>query len=955
MITKELLLILLNKERSEQDRLKSLQELRDYLDQEDIITSLAALAEKEQSIVIRKALLKIIVEAEITNIKNKESFLKILFHFSCMEKEEKLRLIAVKRLSDLAFQNEQIELVLAENLLYDASREIQKVCLLGLQKTGCEHTTTLEILSLYTQKINDVTIEPFIGLLTRIPADQSERICIDLLHPLNNNDVKVLAIKELAKYPKLQATTIAYIFDILLEDNENGNLAESILLLLSTREIQDLSIVDTIIKNLKVNPQSKTKLLPLLKRLIMASPAVVDKVKTLYKDTDSIFLKTTILTSLNETEALDIAIEALKDSNLQIRYQGLQYCRENIEKDTQHIIQTMLDVIRKEPDAHLRTSLAREISKVNYLDETSEKMLLAYYNEEDSPWVIEELVKTLFLIPLRDDNKQTVLEAYIKTLVEVFFPDDLKDYVIDQLGNFSNTNTPKLAQCLVKLMLQEFDIKRVGKLYRQYSQLEHKDDEPIELVLLLFERFVHFYPHEQLKIWAKELKHKTTNHELVREKAEFLAQITRDHSFLVNKGSLHITSPLIDNIIASIRQGQNRTAGDILQDAYRNRKIKKEEITLLFKRLLQGFDNTGLIYQILDILKEQQLMTVEIVELALNFIADYPDSSLSNSLQSMLNSMGKILPEYAQYLQHRITSNNYTSYGLKTYQVRAEYDLQWNNNWRNICDNWIFGKLWSDLYPEVSFLKFFNTKSDTKFIDNQSLDYYILRKFSRIRIKKEELVGNQTIYGEEVLLTIGNKIEQLEPDNLPGSFYDRILYVFSEKWKEFIVIGEQPSLELSQCATKIYYTMFKRWKNYQGRVSHELLSMPLWLDFNLMSELIKKDAISFSEFFKPYYELIKTEAKHKIQNNSFPNREQPPQYRVAPAFNFLSLNNYISSVTDFIITSKWSEKENEKQVLKESLHLIRKVWKATNGDVVMTRLKMTTEDQRNEILKWISN
>lgn len=101
--------------------------------------------------------------------------------------------------------------------------------------------------------------------------------------------------------------------------------------------------------------------------------------------------------------------------------------------------------------------------------------------------------------------------------------------------------------------------------------------------------------------------------------------------------------------------------------------------------------------------------------------------------------------------------------------------------------------------------------------------------------------------------------------------------------------------------------------------------MPLWLNFNVLNKLLEEDNYSFKEFFSPYYELIKTEAKHKVQNNSFPNREQPLQYRVAPTFNFLSLNNYITNVTDFIITAKWIENDNENQILKEALLLIRKV------------------------------
>jgi len=953
MVSKELLLILLNEERSEKDRLKSLHELRDYLDQEDIITSLVVLAEKEQSIAIRKTLLKVITEAEITNIKNKENIFKILFHFSSMEKEEELRLIAIARLSDLAFKDSRIELLLAENLLYDASKAIQKACLSGLEKTECKHKTTLNTLSLYAQKINTVTVKLFIALLTKIPAEQNEPIFIDLLHPLNEVGTRILAIKELTKYPSLQATTISYVLDMLLEGNDNESLEKSILLLLNSRALQDLSILDTITKNLKTNPQNATKLLPLLKRLIMASPVVVDKVKSLYKDTDSISLKTILLLSLNETDALDIAIGALTDQNLQIRYQGLHYCIKNIEKDAQRIIQTMLHVIQQESDMNLRKLLAGEISKTGYLDKTSEEMLLAYYNEEENPWVLEELTKALFLIPLRDDNKQIVLKAYIKTLDEVFFTDQLKDYVIDQLSNFSNTHTPKLTQCLITLMLQEFDLSRIKRLYHQYSQLEHNNDEHIELVLLLFERFVHFYPQEQLMIWADELKHKMTTNKSVREKAEFLAQTTGDNTFLINKGSLHITSTIVENIVACVRQCQYDTAREILEDAYHNRKIKKEEIVLLLKRLLLSFDSTsGLTYHILRLLKEQQFITVEIVELALDFINRYPDSDLSSGLQFMLESTGKALPEYAQCLENKLSPKNFISYGLRTRQIRVNYDLRWwHSNWKNTHKDWPLGKLWSNLYPEVSWLKLFNDETDQKSADKQSLDYYILQIFSDISIKKEELVGEQTIYGEEVLLAIANKMEQLEPDNLPGSFYDRILYVFTEKWQKLIAIAEQPSLELSQSATKIYYATFKRWKNYQWRVSHELLDMPLWLDFDLMSELLKKDALSFDEFFKPYYELIQTEAKHKIQNNWFPNREQPPQYRVAPTFNFLSLNNYISSVTDFIITAKWPEQENESQMLKDSLGLIRKVWKVTNGDVVMTRLKMTTECKRNEILQ----
>lgn len=956
MITSELLLILLNEERNEQDRLESLLKLQDYLDQEDVITSLATLAKKEKSTEIRLALLTIIVKVEITNLKNKEGFLKILFHFSAMEKEEKLRLIAVNRLSDLAFQDNRIELLLAENLLHDTSEAVQVVCLSGLQKTGCKNGTTIDKLSLYAHKVTSYTAALFIELLEKLPLEQSERIIVSLLHPLNHVSLKALAIQKLRTYTSLQDATIQHVIAILLEDHSDDNLEQSILNLLGSRAMQDLSIVDTVIGNLQTDPESKDKLLWLLKRLSDASPNIVDKVKDLYKSTNSFSLKAAILRSLNETDALDMAEESLSDLSSYVRYQGLHYCAKNMGKDTQRIVQAMLRSIQNNADINLRRSIAIEISKVGYLDGVSQEMLLAYYSVEENPWVLEQLTKTLFLVPLRDDNKEVLLKAYIKTLHEAFFTEDLKNHVIDQLGGFqinnsSNAHTPELVQCLVSLMLQEVNIGNVKKLYDQYNKLESKDDEHIELVLLLFERFVHFYPTEPLNAWANELKHKIAGNKLVGEKADFLAKITGDNTFLTKKGALHTASSLVESIIASIRKSEYVIANGILQDAYRNRKIKKEEIVLLYKRLLQGFDKTGLIYNVLEILREQHLMTAEIVEISLDFINSYPNQYLTADLQYLLGSMGKNMPDYAQHLESRMTPQNYASFSSRTYNFHNNYDLQWNSTWRNIYANWTIGKLWSDLYPKISLLKFFNTQSGFGSMENQNLDYYILRELSRIPIKKEEIVGEQTISGEEVLLSIGNRMNQLRPNDASGSLYDRMLYVFTSQWERFTSLKIQPSAELGQCATKGYYVLYKRWKAYPDRVSHELLKMPLWIDFNLISELLKEDSTTFKEFFDPYYELIKTEAKHKVQNNRSPNREQPPQYRTMPAFHFSSITNYVTNATDFIITAKWPDDKNESQLLKESLTLIAKVWKTEVGDLVMKRLQLTAEGKRNEMLE----
>ena len=954
MITSELLLVLLDEKRNEEDRFESLHKLRDYLDQEDVITTLATLAKTEKSAAIRKKLLSIIVEAEITNLKNKDKFLKIIFHFSSIEREEELRLIAINKLSELAFQDKRIELLLAENLLYDTSQAIQRACLLGLQKAGCRDKITINKLSLYAQKTTNATINEFLTLLRKLTIEQSEPILVNLLNPLNNADTKATTIQELTRFSSLQTTTIQRTLDILLEDHNHPNLEKSILVLLNSRAMQDLSIVDTIIENLKINPQNRTKLLWLLQELIVASLDAVDKVKALYRSTKSILLKTSILETLNETDALDIEIESLTNPNPQVRQKGLYYCIKNIEKGKQRITQAMLGAIQKEPDINLRTLLANEISKVDYLDEHSQKMILIYYNKEDNPWVLGKLTKILFLIPLRNDNKEMVLKAYIKTLREVFFADELKDYVINQLNsfllsNYSNAHTPELVQCLISLMLQEFDLGRIKKIYNQYNKLERKDDEHIKLLLLLFERFAHFYPNEPLTIWANELKFKIAENKLVREKAEFLAKITGDNIFLVKKGALDTSSSLVENIITSIKERQQGTANTMLQDAYRNRKIKKEEIILLYKKLLQSFDNTGLIYKVLDILREQHLITPEIVEFSLDFITSYPDMSLAYDVRSMLSSMGKNMPEYAQYLENEMTPQNYKSYTLKTYQIHTNFDLNWRNSWKTVYNNWALGQLWSELYPEISLLKFFNTQSDIESLDKQDLDYYILRKISGIMIKKEEIVGEQTISGEEILLNIGNRIDQLEPNNVSGSFYDRILYVFTSKWQRFISLKEQPSKALSQCATKVHYQMYKRWKAYPDRVSYELLEMPLWLDFNLLSELLKKDSATFEEFFNPYYNLLKTEAKNKVQNNHFPNREQPVQYRIPPQFNIISLNNYVINITKFIITANWTE--GKETILKESLSLIRKVWKGANGDLVMTQLGYIAESKRNEMLR----
>lgn len=943
MITTELLAILLNEERNENDRLDSLYELKDYLDQEDIITALANLAKKEQSLAIREALLEIVVKAEITNLTNKDQYLNILFHFSSIEKEEKIRLIAVEYLSKLAFQDDRIELLLAENLLYDTSESIQESCLFGLQKTNCKYDTTIDTLTLYAQKVSSENITPFITLLAKLPTVKSEPILVALLHPVNNNTIKIVALNELARHPSLQASTLQSILDILLEDTGDAALETAATTLLTTRVLKDLSIIDTIIKSLSTSPANKTKLLPLLNKLILTEPVIVEKLKKLYRKTTSVALKSTFLTLLSEANALDISKKALTDSNLQIRYLALHYCSENIEQDTQGIVKAILHAIKQEPNIQLRTSLADAIKNVEYLNETSEKTLLACCAKEENPWVLEPLAKAIALVPLRDNNKETLLKIYIKILDETFFTDNLKDHVINQLSNFAYTNTPELTQCLTAFMLREFNINRVARLYDQYSKLKLAENEHIAFVLQLFERFIHYYPHHLLNTWANELKQKVTSNKNIGKKAAFLAKITGDNHFLVNQGALSTTSPLVENMIASIRKREEYTANKLLQDAYQNRTLKKKEIVQLLEILLISFDNTGLVYKILDILKEQRLITIEIVNIALDFINAYPETTLTFSVEQILNSMGKNLPEYAQSLEQNITPSNFLEYSLKTAQIRSDYRLAWHENWKDIYGGWAMGKLWLELYPSASLLKFFNKTNQTE-KDNQSLDYYILRKLSRTSIRKEEIIGEQTITGEDVLLTIGNRIEQLEPDDTSGSLYDRILYVFSTKWKEFVTHKEQPSEALMQCATKINYALFKRWQNYQKRVSHELLDIPLWLDFDLFSKLLKEDNLNFNDFFAPYYQLIKTEAQNKIQKLA-PQREQPPRYRAKPTFDFFSSNNCVVRVIDIIITAKWPATEN--QILEETLTLTEKVWKGAVKD----RLQMIAEKKRNEVLQ----
>ncbi len=731
MSAAEILKAALATERTTAERLTSLHELHEFLRDEEILQQLAKAAPAEESLDVRTAMLRALVDGDVTRLKDRAPFMEALSYFASMEPEAPLRLIALAWLGELAPSDPAVQTIFIETLLHDFDDGVRLQCIAGLKAVTRKERSTIDALA----KVEATpTMRPaLLELVGQLESADQQRLMAGMLHPWEPPAVRAQILDRLGAMPSLSAEAGKILLDYIRQEQDRALRSKAVLTLAAASQA-DPALFAAALELLEQAPDH-AELMTAFKNRLASFPDLVGKLAALFGKTGAMFLKIAILDLLGTEGGPGLALAAMQDKNPWVRYRGISLAGALMAQHPGEIQRALASAIPTESITSLREQMVRQFLAGGRKEKEVERFLVEQAERETEPSIEEALASAVMDIPIDDSNRAALLRVYRKVITEPFFDERVKSAAMGRLRAFAYRDEPELVECFKAILERTPDIETVDNLHELLRKLEPDIDGLAPMFLKLFYRFLDHYPRDPLHGWLKDFRQVAANSESIRAQIPYIVKLTGATWILDAADAAGQKSTFLPAMKEALSgKGGFRGADNLLSEAWEKRALKKSDLLWLFKRLLYTPQQDGMKQQVIKIMAEGKLVSPEIVDACLGFLARRNEYEV----KKFLEENGQVEPTYLERVFKRFTQEAYTDWCRRSQGADdvKEIPRNWNNweyqGWRLMHREWPIGELFFALSPWTQVEAILSTPPDPSIAPTKTLHYYVLETLWRL-------------------------------------------------------------------------------------------------------------------------------------------------------------------------------------------------------------------------------
>jgi hypothetical protein len=801
----EILPLVLADDRDPQERIASLRALSDYLQDEDVVFTLAEAARTEKTVSVRAAILELVLSIDLTQLDRRAEYIEMVADFSALEREPALRAAAVRRLATLAPSDADARAVLAENLVQDLNEEVQRYSLDGLAGCPRKEPSVVERLVAYARQAPPALREELLRVYAQLERADFEAGLLALLNPLETRALRGRILTLIGNLPSLNRTMVESLLAYLREE-PLPELREQTVRILGDGVQANPELFDAVLDAVRVSPEDAALLYAFWNRLC-ADPETIPKLQALFRVSGSDQVKLYLLRLLHDADAVPLFTAALADPSPWVRRTAVGWCMQRARRFSGPISQALAARIPAEHLTHLRAEMIGVLGAMGRLDPAIERFIVQRLPEEASPAARQILAGILPEVAVTDQNRRDILRAYVHVLREPFFEEALKAKVTEQLHAFAYRDDPDLIECLKALMERATDLIEVERLYAQLRTLERDFLPLVPLVRKLFYRFIGRYPQDPLTEWLRDLANVASRSAEVRAEIPYLVRLTGAGWILDKADPDDQKATVLPSILEAVRRNRHLDAQRLLDEAYKQHTLRKSDAVSLYRQLLTYHDSYPFLDSVLRVFQDAKIVTADLVEWSLRWLCRFPGATAAYNVQQYLEAMGPLEPSYSRLLDQAFTADMYRRYRLvgPGADRRDTAPRKWDEYWSSPpgLRDWpiavlYFAQASSDAVAE---------KLDTAPVGRggegipDSFAYLILAQ-----------INQQQTLDEILLAAVGRLIRASR--SLPGAelLYERAQCVFDTHWPAFSQASKGKTLdpEVSRMAAEVFVELCVR-------------------------------------------------------------------------------------------------------------------------------------------------
>ena len=660
-LSPEALAALLSEERSTPERLAALDELRDQLADEASLNALAARVVGEKTLEVRRAMLGLLLDADITRLHDRSPYIDVMLELVAGEPERELRLLATRRLAELAPDLPELEELLAETLLHERSDAINQAALVGLLRRPGKSPRTHALLFDYARACPPGLRPLLLQLFRQEPREVAERGLLAMLSPWEERSLRGALLAALEELPSLSPEGIRQLVGYLRAEPVRELRAQVARILGALRAGAE-SLAPVLLKVLAQSPDG-AELLDALAHRLDAEPALVPLFSQLLAAPGPRRLKLRLLALLEKARATAPLAQALGDANPWVRFAAIECCARLLGRDAGTLAQALCEAASRETLVELRARIAAALAGVERLSPDRQRFLVEWAAREESPRVSARLAEALPRVALTEETRAPLLAAFLRVVCDPFAAPAARRACAERLRSFAFRDEPVLIACLQELLLRAATREEAAEWDAQLRKLAPDARARIPLLRALLYRYLGDYPAEPTASWLRELHALAPGVDEVRAEIPQWVALTGESWMLGAADAAEKKSALLPLLRELLAAGKTTDAQRRIEEAWGERTLRKSDLIALYQRLLVDIPGEqGVLQAVVNILGQAKLATPEIQELSLAFLRKRPRSDLAYNVARLLEEVAKDALGYGERVMDSFTPEAYAAF-----------------------------------------------------------------------------------------------------------------------------------------------------------------------------------------------------------------------------------------------------------------------------------------------------
>jgi hypothetical protein len=839
----DVLALALDPARSPEQRAASLSALSDYLQEADVLLALAEAARKEESALVRSAIIDLIALADPARVARHADLVETLLAFSALEPEPAIRLVATRCLAAFAPASTAARAVLAENLVCEFDVEIVRACLNGLLACPDKERPVIDRLVAYARSAPACLHAELLDAYGQLERADFEKALLELLNPLSEEAVRRRVLTLLGGLPELSPAVTGPLVDYLVAE-QVPELRYQAVCVLSGGVMTTEEFLGSVLADVLATADDAALLSAFWDRLL-SFPAFLHRLGLAFGATGSVSVKLKLLDLFAGTSDIALFAAALGDPNPMVRTGALQLVARRGREDAELASAVLVSRIPEEPSPHLRAGMIRVLGEIGPLGTAAQRFVVGWLSQETAPEGRRALASLLPDVAVSDENRSQVLRACLGVLTDPLLDDAVKARVAGRLDVFDYGQEPELALCLAALLERATDLAEVERLYARLRTVPVGPAPLVALIRKLFYRFVGSYPQAPLDAWVRDLAEAAATDGDLRRELSYLVRMTGAWWVLdkADEEGQKATVPAL--LLDAARKGPGFDASRVFAWAYEKRALRRSTAIKLFRRLVSYHDSYPLLDDLLRVFRQERVVSPEVLGWALGLLSRFPDAAVAYSLKEYLKEVAPSEPAWAGLIDAAFSPEAYMRFHLLHSPLDGKYvaDPGWTEyTWQAPPElsAWPMAELFvSQASSEAVAAKLDLRPPDGTAATAAAGAYELRPSFHFVLLAH---LNQLPVLDEALMEAVGRLLRDTAPGAASALFagsygradllHDRCLYVFEKHWPEFIrrLGGAPPPSALAELAAEVFAELCQRRRDLGAGTSLRDPAPPVGMD-----------------------------------------------------------------------------------------------------------------------------